>query len=119
MLSKKMRNIRYALRGIKIAWQEELSFKLQLGAMIVVLALSWLFAISPLEWIVVVFMIGFVLATEAYNTALEQLCDKLKVDPDPHIAKIKDLAAAAVLIASVTALIVGAIIFIPHLLSFT
>ena len=79
--------------------------------------LSWFLAISAVEWIIVILMIGFVLAAEAFNTALEELCDKFKTDPDPHIAKIKDLSAAAVLIASATALIAGIIIFVPRFLA--
>ena len=59
-------------------------------------------------------MIGFVLTAETFNTALEELCDKFQPEHDPHIAKIKDLAAAAVLVSSITALIVGLIIYVPY-----
>jgi len=116
MLVKKIRNVRYALRGLKIAWEEELSFKVQVTIGILVILLGWFFSISPTEWMFAIFMIGLVLSAEAFNTALEELCDKYKTDPDPHIAKIKDLSAAAVLIASTTALIIGAIIFVPYLI---
>ncbi len=118
MLHKKIHNIRYALNGIKIAWREEFSFRLQVFAAIVVLVLGWFFRISPVEWILVVLMIGLVLSAEAFNTALEELCDKFKTDHDPHIAKIKDLSAAAVLLASFAAFIVGLIIFVPYIASF-
>jgi len=60
--------------------------------------------------------IGLVLTAELFNTALEEFCDMVKSEHDPHVAKIKDLAAAAVFIASWTALLLGAAIFIPHLL---
>ena len=59
-------------------------------------------------------MIGFVLTAETFNTALEELCDKFQPTHDPHIGKIKDLAAAAVLVSSITALIVGLIIYVPY-----
>ena len=117
MLEKKIRNIRFAINGIKVAWREEFSFKLEVFAALLVALLGWFFAISTIEWIIVVFMIGLVLSAEAFNTALEELCDKFQSDPDPHIAKIKDLAAAAVLLTSTTAFIVGAVVFLPKLLS--
>ncbi|OGG73664.1 hypothetical protein A3A40_03305 [Candidatus Kaiserbacteria bacterium RIFCSPLOWO2_01_FULL_54_20] len=116
MLEKKIHNVRFAINGIKIAWREEFSFKLEVFAALLVALLGWFFAISTIEWLTVVFMIGLVLSAEVFNTALEELCDKFQSDPDPHIAKIKDLAAAAVLLASATAFIVGVIIFLPRLL---
>jgi diacylglycerol kinase len=64
----------------------------------------------------VVFAVSCVLVAETFNTALEELCDKFQPTHDPHIAKIKDLSAAAVLLASVGALSIGLIIFIPHLI---
>ena len=104
--------------GIRVAWREEVNFKIQVGCAIVAVALAWFFQLSPIEWLIVIFLIGFVLSAEAFNTALEELCDKFHADPDPHIGKIKDLAAAAVFLASATALIVGVIIFLPRILAF-
>jgi undecaprenol kinase/diacylglycerol kinase (ATP) len=117
MLGKKIYKIRYALNGLRTAWVEELSFKLQIISAVIVLGAGWMFNFSPLEWILIVFAIGFVLAAEVFNTALEELCDKFKSDPDPHIAKIKDLSAAAVLLASGTALLIGIIVFFPYVVA--
>ena len=50
-----------------------------------------------------------------YMYLLEELCDKFQPEHDPHIGKIKDLSAAAVLISSITALAIGLIIFLPYL----
>ena len=117
MLEKKIHNIRFAINGIKIAWREEFSFKLEVCAALLISFLGWLLAISTIEWLIVIFMIGFVLSAEAFNTALEELCDKFQPEHDPHIGKIKDLAAAAVLISSITALIVGFVIYTPYVLA--
>ena len=106
----------YAFAGIYVAWNEEKNFKIQIGCAAIAIFLAWFFGISRTEWMIVIFLIGFVLAAEALNTALEELCDMYKTDLDPHIEKIKDLAAAAVLISSITALIVGLFIFVPYLL---
>lgn len=106
--------LRYALEGFKIALREELNFRIQIIATIAVIVLGWFFDISMFEWIAVIFAIGLVLSAELLNTAFEALCDKFHADPDPHIAKIKDLAAGGVLVASTTASIIGLIVFMPH-----
>ena len=74
--------------------------------------------LNLIEFVVMIFMFGFILTAELLNTALEELCDKFQPTHDPHIAKIKDLAAAAVFVSALTAFIVGIIIFLPHLLIF-
>ena len=116
---KKIGSIRFAFTGIKIALREELNFRVEIVWGAATLLLGWFFHISRIEWIVVLFIIGFVLSAEALNTALEELCDKFQPTHDPHIGKIKDLAAAAVLIAAATAFAVGLAIFIPYLISLT
>ena len=114
---KKWRNLRYALAGVRVAWREEISFKAQILFAIVAPALGWYLEISRIEFLLVVFMVGLVLMAELFNTALEELCDKFKSEHDPHVGKIKDLAAAAVFAASITALVVGFIIYTPYLLA--
>ncbi|MSU73784.1 diacylglycerol kinase family protein [Candidatus Kaiserbacteria bacterium] len=115
MLDRKVNSLRNALAGLVVAWKEELNFRIQIGCGITALIAAWVLGVSTSEFLIIIFLIGFVLSAEALNTALEEFCDMVQRNPDPHIAKIKDLAAAAVLIASFTALIVGAAIFIPHL----
>lgn len=117
MLYKRGLGLRNAFEGIRIALREELNFKIEILIAMGVLGLAWLFRISSVEWTVLLFAIGFVVATELLNTALEELCDKFYADPDPHIAKIKDLAAAAVLAAACTVFLVGVVIFIPRILA--
>ena len=107
--------VQYALKGLYVAWKEESNFRFQVCFAVLVVVFGFALNISLLEWGLIIFMIGFVLTVELFNTALEELCDKFTREHDPHIAKIKDLSAAAVLAASSTALIVGLVIFIPHL----
>lgn len=60
--------------------------------------------------------IAFVLIAETVNTAIENLCDLYSEDYHSKIKKIKDVAAGSVLIASIAAVVIGAIVFIPYLL---
>ncbi len=117
-IEKKLRSFKYALTGIAIAWREEFNFRFDVVWAFLTLGLAWFLRLSETEFLVILFMIGFVLTAETFNTALEELCDKFQPTHDPHIGKIKDLAAGAVLISSITAFIVGCVIFIPHLTLF-
>ena len=116
MLGKKGIGFAYAWTGLQIAWREERNFQRQIFVAVCVLLAGVFFRLDPLEWLFVVAAIGMVLTAELLNTSLEELCDMHKTDHDPHIAKIKDLAAAAVFVSSCTALILGCIIFIPHII---
>ena len=117
-LKKKIESLGYALKGLGIAWQEEHNFRFEIFWAAFALFLAFFLRLPQIEFLVVIFMIGFVLTAETLNTALEELCNKFQPTHDLHVAKIKDLAAAAVLISSITAFTVGLIIFIPHLASF-
>lgn len=60
-------------------------------------------------------MFGLVVVSELFNTAIEQLTNLVSPDFSKQAGLVKDIAAAAVLIAAIIALIVGCIIFYPHL----
>ncbi|RJR14157.1 diacylglycerol kinase family protein [Candidatus Parcubacteria bacterium] len=107
-------NFWYALKGLEIAWREEFNFKVHVVFAVAAPLLGWYLGISKTEFLIVILLIGLVMTAEIFNTALEELCDKFQPEHDPHIAKIKDLAAAAVLVSSIAALIVGLAIYLPY-----
>jgi diacylglycerol kinase len=78
--------------------------------------MGFLFHIQNYEWIAIILCLGMVWAFEAANTALEALVDLTTNEFHP-VAKIaKDCAAAAVLLTAITSAVIGAIIFLPHIL---
>lgn len=99
----------YAAAGIRTAFRTEASFRTQLlltVAAAVVLALLR----PPVVWVALCIVSGAaVLATELMNTALEHLADRLHPEHHPAIRVAKDCIAAAVLVASIAAVIVGAL----------
>lgn len=119
MAHKRILSFGHAFDGIQIAWREEANFKLHIAAALIALIASWAFRITTTEFLIVLAMIGMVMTSEIFNTALEEFCDKFSPTHDPHIGKIKDLAAAAVLASSLTAFAVGVIIFYPYILAIT
>ncbi|MDP2789452.1 MAG: diacylglycerol kinase family protein [bacterium] len=78
--------------------------------------LGFYFKISNPEWIAIVFAIGLVIISEAFNTAIEIDIDLTSPEYHPYARDTKDVAAAAVLLSAITAFIVGAIIFVPRFL---
>lgn len=103
----------YAINGLKFSFAAEHSIWLHLSATLLVIMLAIIKDISIVEAVMLTFTIGSVWAAELFNTAIEKLADKVCADYNTQIKIIKDLAAAAVLVTSLTALITGLIIFIP------
>ena len=104
-----------AWKGLSIAWREERNFRIETIAGVLAVILGRIVSLSRGEWAVLLLTIAIVLSVEILNTALEEFCDMVKNELDPHVAKIKDLAAAAVLVVVTGAFVVGLCIFVPHL----
>jgi len=83
---------------------------------VVALVLGLVLRVTPLELALLTLTIGFVLALECVNTAIESAVDALGGAPSFAVKCAKDSAAAAVLVGAIFAVIVGAIIFAPRLL---
>jgi diacylglycerol kinase (ATP) len=106
----------YAGAGIKQFFRQEHNARIHLAAAIVVGLLAWWLKVSPTEAVALVIVVGLVWVTEMLNTCVEKTMDMVTREQHPQVKIIKDLAAGAVLIATITALIVGSIIFIPKFL---
>lgn len=104
--------LRFALDGLRVAWEGERSFRVQLLAGAGALgAVLWLR--PPLVWTaLVVTMIGLVLAAELVNTALERTLDGLHAEQAEFVRIAKDCAAAAVLVLSATSVVVFALMLV-------
>ena len=114
-LKRSVRSFRFAFRGIGILIRDENNAKIHLAITIAVTVAGWWFSISAAEWIAVVICIGLVWTAEAFNTALEGVCNHLWSGHDERARNIKDISAAAVLLTALSAGITGLIIFIPKL----
>ena len=66
------------------------------------------------DWRWVVLAIVIVLATELLNTAFEHLCDVVQPELHASVKAAKDVAAGAVLVTSIGAAVIGAMVFWPH-----
>ena len=104
-----------AFAGLKYATRHEHNVRIELVCACLALCAGFIITISPLEWCIIILCISSVLFLEIINTAIEKLCDRVHAGYDASIGLIKDLSAAAVLVASVAALVSGAIVFIPKI----
>jgi undecaprenol kinase len=86
-------------------------------ATLAVIILGFYFRISNIDWITLVFAIGFVIVSEAFNTAIEIDIDLTSPQYHPYARDAKDVAAAAVLLSVFVAVIVGLIVFAPLFLA--
>lgn len=108
---------KYAWQGLHYFFQKELKALIHLIAAILAITLGISLKISISEWIFVAFAIGIVFVTEITNTAFELLVDIIKPEQSRKAGITKDLAAAAVMVASVVALVIGLGVFLPKLLT--
>ncbi len=112
----RIKSFYYAGEGIIQFFRQEHNARIHLVAAIVVGILAWWLKVSHTEAIALVIVIGLVWVTEILNTCMEKAMDFITREEHPEIKVIKDLAAGAVLIATITAVIVGSFIFIPKFL---
>lgn len=115
-LHKRVRSLYYALAGILRFFKTEHNAWLHLAATIVVLVLAMICRFNSTEMVLLVFAVGFVWAAELFNTCIEKMMDFISTERHPQIKVIKDMAAGAVLIAAITSLVMGLILFIPKIL---
>lgn len=111
---KWLQSLKYAFEGIRFAMNQQNFFLISLIAIIVIL-FGFYFKLSQIEWLIVITNIGFVLSLEALNTIWEKTLDLLQPYFSPKVKSIKDLVAGAVVIACLTSLIIGLIIFLPKI----
>jgi diacylglycerol kinase (ATP) len=109
----RIKSFSFAGRGIWRFFRTEHNAWIHLAATIAVLILAFLFKLTTIEAICIVFCIAFVWVTEMINTAIEKAMDYITSERHEQIRNIKDMAAGAVLVASITSIVVGAIIFLP------
>jgi diacylglycerol kinase len=111
-----LKSFLYAFNGLVYAFKSQLNFKVHCVAAVIVILTGAYLGLSNTEWALIAVAIGLVIVVELVNTAIEVLVDLVSPGQHPKAGAIKDIAAAAVLIAAVVALAIGLLIFIPKLL---
>lgn len=115
-LIDRIKSFANAFSGIRSMLKAEHNFRIHIFIFLLVIISGFLLRISTAEWIMIIIVSGLVLSSECFNTALEYLSDKVSPDYNDKIKKVKDVAAAGVLISAITAAITGLLIFVPRII---
>ena len=102
----------FAVRGVKIAYQNESSFRTQIYFALGVFLFLLVFQPKPVWWAISILATVSVLSLEMINTALELIIDRLHPEINPLIEKAKDCSAGAVLLVSLASLGIALALFL-------
>jgi diacylglycerol kinase (ATP) len=111
----RVRSFTHAFRGLGMMLRSQHNAWVHLAATIAVIVTGFVFQISRGEWCWIVLAIVGVWTAEALNTAFEFLCDVASPQFHPMVKHAKDVAAGAVLICALGAVMIGLLVFVPHL----
>lgn len=113
--ANRIRSFGYAFAGLGFALRTQHNFRIQLVAAIACIMLGVLWRVSVDDWRWLVVAIVLVLVAELLNTAFEHLCDVVQPELHASVKAAKDVAAGAVLVASIGAAVIGTLVFWPYL----
>lgn len=113
-----IKSFEFAFSGFKTAFLKGRNFRIQLGLFFFAIISGVIFRVDPSEWLDIFLIAGIVLILELINTSLESITDIVSPEIHPKAKVAKDVAAAAVLVASFIAILIAAFIFIPRIWNF-
>lgn len=103
-------SFRDAARGLWICIKSERNMRVHTAAALYVLFFATFLGLSRGEYALLFAVIGIMITAEAFNTAVEKLCDYVCFEYDRIIGKVKDIAAGAVFISSIVAVCIGVVL---------
>lgn len=112
-----MKSFLFAFKGLAYAFKTQLNFRIHCFFTVAAVVLGLYAQLNFSEWLWISLAIALVIILELINTAIEVLVDLISPEQNFKAGSIKDLSAAAVLVAGLFALVVGLIIFVPKLFS--
>lgn len=111
----RLRSFRHAISGIVLMLRTQHNAWVHLVATISIVCIGLLLGLTKSDWALLLPVIIIVWVSETLNTAFELLCDVTNPDFHPIVKQAKDVSAGAVLISAIGAVVVGLIVFIPHI----
>lgn len=110
-----IRSFRFAFAGITYAIQYNQNVRIHISVAVLVVVTSIIFQVNPYEMGILGVMILLVIATEMVNTAIEQMVNLITNDHKKEAKIAKDVSAGMVLLTAIGSVIVGILIFVPHI----
>lgn len=112
------KSFKFAWDGFSVAFRKGRNFRIQVGFLFLACIAGVIFKISSAEWLDIFIIAGLVLILELINTSLESITDIVSPEIHPKAKIAKDVAAAAVLIASFFSIVIAVFIFLPKFFNF-
>ena len=109
--------IKNSLNGVRWYAKDGKSILLYIFGVMLEIMMGFVYRINGLEWILIIFMLGFILAIELINTAIEAACDAITKEYNPFIKIAKDCGSGATFIIFIVAILLNVIIFLPKIVS--
>lgn len=110
------KSFKFAFEGLEVAIKKGRNFRIQLILGMMAVLLGLILGLRLSEWLSLILIIAFVLILELINTAIESIVDIVSPQIQEKAKIAKDVSAAAVLIASIGAVVIGGLLFIPKLI---
>lgn len=110
------KSFKHAFEGLRYSFFAESNMLIHFLMIVIVLLASAVLQLNTIEWILVILISFIVIAAELINTSIEVLIDMLEPEYNPLAKIAKDCSAAAVMVLSFAAVIIGVIIFLPKIL---
>lgn len=107
----------YALHGLWYAMRTQRNVRVHTGATVLAIIVGLLLHLSPVEFALIFVAITGVFVSEMLNTVAELCIDLSTPQYHPLAKTAKDVAAGAVLLNAILAVIIGLLVFGPHLLT--
>jgi len=104
-----------AFRGLWYGIVGQSSFAVHFAVAFLVIIIAAILGVTETEWCILILSIAVVMTAELINSALEWLAPAITEEYDRYIETALNVASAAVLLASLGAAVIGAIIFGDHL----
>ncbi len=112
-----MKSFKYAFIGIHYAFKNEPNLIIHLITATLVIAASIILRVTPFEMGILGLTMLMVITTEMVNTAIEKMVDLITKEHRMEAKIAKDVSSGMVLIAAAGSVIIGLLIFIPHILN--
>jgi len=111
----RIKSVKFAIKGMFLLLKTEHAIITQFSIGVLLIIAGFYFDISRIDWIIQLAVIGFVLALEGVNTAIEKVCDFVHINFDKRIGFIKDVSAGAVSFAVFFSFLILVLMYYPYL----
>ena len=111
-----LKSFGFAIEGIKLAYKYNRNIRIHTVIGIIALILCFVLGLSGFEVGIILITILLVIAAEMINTAIEEMVDLITQEHREQAKIAKDVSAGMVLVCAIGAVVIGVIIFLPHIL---